>query len=174
VAPSSQRRKVWLTPARVACSDAANIGKRKTWTQTEFCTWQNSVRGQEPPKMYIQCTSPEDGQTSWKVWLAFVERRRCSNEANTRNPLKFAGVPQTRQPISAINGPKFTILWRHVEKALRFNKCFPIVDTCLNCEDTGRQSCAMVPRWRNFWRYFASCIWSISSEPRAAHFRHAF
>jgi len=25
----------------------------------------------------------------------FGERRRCSNEANTRNPLKFAGVPQT-------------------------------------------------------------------------------
>jgi len=31
---------------------AANIGERKTWTQSEFCTWQNSVTGQEPPKMY--------------------------------------------------------------------------------------------------------------------------
>ena len=29
-----------------------------------------------------------------------------------------------------------------------FNKFFPIVDTCLNCEDTARQSCAMVPKWR--------------------------
>ena len=46
---------------------------------------------------------PGDGQTSCKVWLASDERRRCSNEAKTRNPLKFAdGVPQTRQPISAI------------------------------------------------------------------------
>jgi len=29
-----------------------------------------------------------------------VERRRCSNEAETvtRNPLKFAGVPQTKAP----------------------------------------------------------------------------
>jgi len=34
-------------------SNAANIGERKTWTQSEFCTWQNSVRWQEPPKMYI-------------------------------------------------------------------------------------------------------------------------
>ena len=25
---------------------------------------------------------------------------------------------------------------------------FPIVDTCLSCEDIARQSCAMVPRWR--------------------------
>jgi len=32
--------------------NAVNIGERKTWTQREFCTWQNSVRGQEPPKMY--------------------------------------------------------------------------------------------------------------------------
>jgi len=48
------RRKVWLTPAaRLPCSNAANIGERKTWTQSEFCTWQNSLRGQQPPKMYI-------------------------------------------------------------------------------------------------------------------------
>jgi len=48
------RCKLWLTPnARVLCSNAANIGERKTWTQSEFCSWQNSIRGQQPPKMYI-------------------------------------------------------------------------------------------------------------------------
>ena len=36
---------VWLTPtARVPCSNAANIGERKTWMQSEFCTWQNSAK----------------------------------------------------------------------------------------------------------------------------------
>ena len=49
--------------AGVLCSNAANIGKRKIWMQSEFCTWQNSVRRQEPPKMYTWCTSPGDGQT---------------------------------------------------------------------------------------------------------------
>jgi len=34
----------------VSCSNAANIGERKTWTQTELCTWQNSVRGKIPRK----------------------------------------------------------------------------------------------------------------------------
>jgi len=34
----------------------------------------------------------------------------CSNDAKTRNPLKFAGMPQTPEPISAVSGPKFTIL----------------------------------------------------------------
>ena len=48
------RHKVLLMPtAQVPCSNAANIGERKTWTQSEVCTWQNFVRGQEPPKMYI-------------------------------------------------------------------------------------------------------------------------
>jgi len=48
------RRKLWLTPtARVPSSNAANIGERKSWTQSESCTWQNSVMGQELRKMYI-------------------------------------------------------------------------------------------------------------------------
>ena len=72
----------------------------------------------------------------------------CSNAAKTRNQLKFAGVPQTSQPISAANRPKFTILWGHVEDILLLNKFFPIVDTCLSCGDIARQSGAMVPRWR--------------------------
>ena len=70
------------------------------------------------------------------------------------NPLKFAGVPQTSETISAASGQKFTILWGHVEEILLLNKFFfPIVNTCLICEDIARQSCAMVPRWR-FWRLF--------------------
>jgi len=37
------------------------------------------------------------------VWL-------CSNAAKTRNPLEFAGVPQTNEMISAASKPKFAIL----------------------------------------------------------------
>jgi len=33
-----------------------------------------------------------------------------SNAAKKRNPLKFAGTPQTPEPISAVSEPKFTIL----------------------------------------------------------------
>ena len=45
------RHKVWLTPTgRVPCSHTANMGERKTWTQSEFCTWQNSVRGKSLQK----------------------------------------------------------------------------------------------------------------------------
>ena len=72
----------------------------------------------------------------------------CSNSAKTRNPLKFAGVPQTTGWISAVVRPKFTILWRHVEDISLLIRFFPIVDMCLSCKDIARQSCAMVPRWR--------------------------
>jgi len=60
----------------------------------------------------------------------------CSNAAKTRNPLKFAGVPQTTGWISAASGPNFTIFWGHVEDILLLNNFFPIVDTCLSCEDS--------------------------------------
>jgi len=48
----------------------------------------------------------------------------CSNAAKTRNQLKFAGVPETCQPMSAASRPKFTILWGHVEDILLLNKFF--------------------------------------------------
>ena len=82
------------------------------------------------------------------VWLTPTTGVPCSNAVKMRNPLKFAGMPQIGQPISAVSGPKFAILWGHVEEVLVLNKFFPIVNTCLSCEDIARQSCAMVRRWR--------------------------
>ena len=134
------------------------IGERKTLTQSEVFTWQNSVRGQKPLKD-LWCISSGDGQTSCKVWLASGERRGCINKAKTRNPLKFVEVPQTRQQISAVTGrgsPYCEDMWR---RYCCWTSVFPIVDIWL--------SCAMVRRW---W-FLESCI---SSEPRAAHFRPAF
>ena len=49
------------------------------------------------------------------VWLT-TTRMPCSNAAKTRNPLKLPEVPQTNEKISEASGPKFTILWGHVEK----------------------------------------------------------
>ena len=45
-----------------------------------------------------------------KVWLTPTTTVPCSNAARMRNPLKFVGVPYTRQQISAVSKPKFTIL----------------------------------------------------------------
>jgi len=85
-----------------------------------------------------------------KVWLTPNTGVPCSNTAKTRNPLKFAGVPQTTGPISAASGPSSPYcenVWRRYCCLISF---FPIVDTCLSCEDIARQTCAMVPRLRFF------------------------
>jgi len=89
----------------------------------------------------------------------------CSNAAKTPNPLKFAGVPQTRQHISGVSTPTHRVHIITCAGGIAVNKFFsPIFDICLSSEDITWRSCAMVPKWR----FFASCI---SSEPRAAHFR---
>jgi len=59
-----------------------------------------------------------------KVWLMPTTAVPCSNVAKTRNPLKFAGVPQTNETISAAGGQKFTTLWGHVEEILLLNTFF--------------------------------------------------
>jgi len=65
-----------------------------------------------------------------------------------QNPSKFAGVSQTCQQIPPLLGrssPYCEDIWGRRCCLTHF---FPIVDTCLTCEDIARQSCAMVPRWR--------------------------
>ena len=83
-----------------------------------------------------------------KVWLTPTTGVPCSNASKTQKPVKLAVMPQTTGPISAASEPKFTILWGHLEEILLLNKFFPVVVTCLSCEDIARQSCAMAPRWR--------------------------
>jgi len=58
------------------------------------------------------------------VWLTPTTRVPCSNAAKTQNPFKLSGVPQTNETISADGGPKFIILWGHVEEILLLNKFF--------------------------------------------------
>jgi len=95
----------------------------------------------------------------------------CSNAAKTRKPLKVAGLPQTPETISAASGPKFTILWAHVEEILLLNKYF---SDCRYMPQLRRHS--PTKSWDGaqmaiFCVIFVSCIFS---EPRAAHFRPAF
>jgi len=95
----------------------------------------------------------------------------CTNAAKTPNPLKFAGVPQTNETISADSGPKFTILWGHVEEILLLNKFF---SDCRYMPYLHRYSPTKLcdgAKMAIFGDFFASCI---CSEPRAAGFRPAF
>jgi len=88
----------------------------------------------------------------------------CSNAAKTRNPLKFAGVPQTTGPISATSGSKFTILWRHLEDILVLNnfsdcRCVPYLRRYSPTKLCDAAQMAI------FGDFFAPCI----SASRAQH-----
>ena len=85
-----------------------------------------------------------------KFGLMPTTRMPCSNAAKRQNPLKLTGLPQTNEPISAASEPKFTILKGHAGRHFCLTSFFPIVETCLSCEDIAQQSCAMVRRWRIF------------------------
>jgi len=67
------RRKLWLTPTtRVPCSNAANIGERKTWTLSEFCSWQNSVRSKILQNVYMHCESKKGATLAMAITLSFL------------------------------------------------------------------------------------------------------
>ena len=60
----------------------------------------------------------------------------------------FEGCPKPTkrsQPLVGRSSPYYEDMWRRYCCLTSF---FPIVDTCLICEDIARRSCAMVPRWR--------------------------
>ena len=79
--------------------------------------WANAQRGGRP----VECSWRPLFNAAKFGWRPILECRASSNASKTRNPLKFAGVPQTPEPISAVSGPKFTILWGHVEEILLLN-----------------------------------------------------
>ena len=51
------------------------------------------------------------------------------------------------QPLVGRSSPYCKDIWR---RYCCWRSFFPIVDTCLSCEDIARQTCAMVCRWRFF------------------------
>jgi len=120
--------------------------------------------GRKSPQKCIYSIPAQEMAKHCAVWLASSERHHCSNKGKTRNPLKFAGVPQTSKPISAVSGPKFAILWRHVEEILLFNKVF---SNCRYMPQLQRysRSCAMVRRLQ----IFGDFLRTVFSASRVQH-----
>ena len=91
-----------------------------------------------------------------KVWLTPTTRVACSNAAKTLKPLNRS------QPLVGRSSTYCKNMWRRYCCLTSF---FSIVDTCLSCEDSARQSCAMVPRWR----FFASFLHPVFPASRLQH-----
>ena len=93
------------------------------------------------------------------VWLTPTTRVPCSNAAKTRNPLKFAGVPQTCQQISAVSSrssPYYEDMWRRYRCLTRFwatvcKTVHPMLSVrCLSCP-VCLSVCNVRALWPNGW-----------------------
>ena len=132
----------FYTLSSVRPADQSNYKPKKTMHRKTNAITQNATFKTYPKqqvsdaikyKTRMSANAQCDGRPAkyrWRllfnaaVWLTPTARVPCSNAAKTRNPLKFAGVPQTRQWISAVTRLKFTILSGHVEEVMLFNKFF--------------------------------------------------
>jgi len=77
-------------------------------------------------------------------------------------------LPNRSQPLVGQSSPYCKDIWGRYCCLRSF---FPIVDTCLICEDIARQSCVMMPRWRIFGDFLHHVF--SPSHVRAAGFRPA-
>ena len=131
----------------------------KTRNVGQCPTWWSPCRTQVAPS--VQCR---------KVWLTPTTRCRAVTVPRNESGWNLHGYPKLvnrSQPLVGQSSPYCGDTWRTYRL---LNKFFPIVNTCLSCEDIARQSCATVPRWQVLATFYASCVFS---EPRAAGFRPA-
>ena len=115
--------------------------------------WANAQRDGRPAE-YRWCPVSNAAKFGWRLL------RECPAVTLPRRETRWnlQGCPKLAnrsRPLVGRFSPYYDDTWRRC----RCLTIFPIVDTCLGCEDTARQNCAMVPKWR----YFASCI-SASRE----------
>jgi len=86
-----------------------------------------------PPSRFFSIT--------WKSRSSAIQKNRWNLQGCPK-------LPDRSQPLVGRSSPYCgSLLWRRYCCLTSF---FPIVDTCLICEDISRQSCAMVPRSRFF------------------------
>jgi len=143
----------------------------RTW-DIIICLWTRMWANAQPdghPVEHRWCPLFNDAKFGW-----LTPTTRCRAVMLPRSAEIYRGAPNYRW-ISATSGPKFAILWGHVETYCWLTSFFPIVDMCLSWEDiyflrySPTKLCSGAPM-AIFGDFFASCIFR---EPCAARFRLA-
>ena len=78
----------------------------------------------------------------------------------TQNPLKFVGVPQTNETMSAASRPKFTILSGRVEEILPLNEFFSDFRYMPQLRRYSPTKLCDGAQMAIFGDFFASCVFS--------------
>ena len=89
------------------------------------------------------------------LWSALLHRATITRRETSWNLQGYPKLVNRSQPLVGRSSPYCGNMWRTYCCLTSF---FPIVDTCLSCEDIARQNCAMVPRWRFLATFFVLCF----------------
>jgi len=123
--------------------------------------WANAQRDGHPAE-YRWCPLFTAAKFGWRPLLqcqAVTLRRR-----DTRwNMMGYPKPVNRSQPLVGRSSPNCGDMWRRYCCSTRFS---PIIDTYLSSEDIAQQSCAMVPRYGQFFGDFLGRAFSAS---RAQH-----
>jgi len=107
------RRKVWLTPtARVPCRNAANIGQRKTWTQSKFCRISLGTRA---PDMYYSVPAQETAKHRTKFGCPPLSDVGAVTKPRRNTRWNLLGCPKLAnrfQPLVGRSSPCYKNMWR--------------------------------------------------------------
>jgi len=96
-------------------------------------------------------------------WRPLIKCRAVTlPRRDTRWNMMGCPKPANRsQPLVGRSSPYCGDMWRRYCCLTSF---FPIVDSCLSCEDIARQSCAMVPRWPIFGDFLGPAFSTSSAQ----------
>jgi len=122
--------------------------------------WANAKRDGRPAE-YRWCPLFNAAKFGWcpQLECSAATLPRCETRWNLQGCLKLT---EWSQPLVGLSSPYYGDTWRRYCCLASF---FPIVDTCLSCEDMARQSCGMVPGWR----LFVDFLRAVFSASRAQH-----
>jgi len=134
-----QRQSRWKGVATSWCKWAVAADEKYDGTTM----WANAQRDGRPAKCRWRPLF-NIAKVGWRPLLEChaVTLPRCETRWNLQGCPK---VVNRSQPLVGRSSPYYEDVWRRYWCLTSF---FSIVDTCLSCEHTGRQSCVMVPKWR--------------------------
>ena len=124
---NSHRKASWKIWVKLITN--YNVGQCPTW-------W--------PPCRILVASSVQRRKLWWRPLLECRAVTLPRREAGW-NLQGCAKLVNRYQPLVRWSSPYYQDMWRRYCCLASF---FPVVDTCLSCEDIARQSCAMVRRWR--------------------------
>ena len=154
---------IWWTIWRAPKSwRVANLVCRMEPNKKELEMWANAQRDGRPAEHRWRSLF---NAAKCKVWLTLTTYCRAVMLPRRETRWNYLGcpkLPKRSQPLVGRSSPYCGDMWRRYCCLTSF---FPIVDTCLSCEDIARPSCGMVPRWQ----FFASFLRPVFS---ASHMQH--